>query len=75
MPTSSPNGVAGIEVVRAETLEDALALAGITDLEPGLLAGYGITMRETGPSPVGRTSAAEVFSMMVPEESADQWRR
>jgi DNA repair protein RadA/Sms len=76
VPMSVPNGASGIEVVRAETLGDALEHAGITDREPGFYAGgYGRTMRAIGPSPAGTEIAADVFSLTAPKASTDHSRR
>jgi DNA repair protein RadA/Sms len=76
VPTSAPDGVSAIEVVRAETLSDALELAGIAGREPGFFAGgYGRTMRATGPSPVGRDIAADGFSLTAPPSPIDHSRR
>ncbi len=73
VPTSAPDGGAILEVRRAASLVEALALAGITGDAPDPLA-YGNTMREMAPNPTGRGRDAEALSAMVPEESMAQWR-
>ena len=76
VPRSAPNGVDGIEVVRVETLTDAIEAAGILGRDPGLAAGdYAATMRATGPKPAGSARAAAGFSPTAPASSTDHWRR
>ena len=73
VPTSAPDGGADLEVSRAASLVEALALAGITGDAPDPL-GYGNTMREMAPNPTGTGRDADALSAMVPEESMAQRR-
>jgi DNA repair protein RadA/Sms len=73
VPQSAPDAGGALEVVRVQTVAEAIEAAGIVPRETPTSI-YGRTMRATGPNPDGSASAAEL-SLTVPASSTDHWRR
>jgi DNA repair protein RadA/Sms len=73
VPRSAPHAGGALEVRPVQTVAEAIEAAGIVSREPAA-AGYGRTMRATGPKAGGRASAA-ALSVTVPALSSDHRRR